>query len=351
MNLVAAASVALGEFRLDVELDIPRDETIAVLGPNGSGKTTLLRVLAGLRPLDAGRVVFGDAVFDDPQTGAFVAPEHRPIGVVFQDYALFPHLDATENVAFGLRAHGVRRGEARTTARSWLHRVGLGDHASARPAELSGGQQQRVALARALAPEPHILLLDEPLAALDASSRSAMRKELRTHLGSFAGVRLLVTHDPIDAHMLADRIVILEHGQICQTGTLSELAARPSSPYVAELAGTNLLTGRLEGSMFIAVSGVRIATAGIQAEGPGFLVIPPSSIALHRDRPSGSPRNTWNLTIVAINAYAGRVRVQLGGALELIAEITPSATADLALQPGQRVWAAVKAVEIHAQPL
>jgi molybdate transport system ATP-binding protein len=199
MSLDARVRCTLGSLELDVELHTAGGETIAILGPNGAGKTTLFRCLAGLLAIDQGLITLDDRVLDDPIAGVFVPANERPMGVVFQDYLLFPSLTAIENVAFGLRARGVPRGEARQRALTWLTRVGLDDHAHLRPGALSGGQAQRVALARALATEPRVLLLDEPLAALGAGAKSDVRRDLRRHLSTFDGARLLVTHDPVDA--------------------------------------------------------------------------------------------------------------------------------------------------------
>src|SRR3954471_7192865 len=174
MTLDARIRVHLGALDLDVELHAEAGETVALLGPNGAGKTTVLRALSGLVPIDAGRIELDGVVLDDGSS-RFVPPERRPVGVVFQDYVLFPHLSALDNVAFGLRAHGVGRAEGRRRASDWLATVGLADHALARPAALSGGQAQRVALARALAVAPRLLVLDEPLAALDQQARVAVR--------------------------------------------------------------------------------------------------------------------------------------------------------------------------------
>jgi len=221
MSLHATIVRQLGSFRLDITLDAEPGETVAVLGPNGSGKSTLFRCLSGLLPIDRGRIELDGTVLDDPATRTFIDPERRPVAVVFQDYLLFPNLSARDNVAFGLRTRKIPRAEARAAAMTWLERVGLADHADHHPAALSGGQAQRVALARALATEPRVLLLDEPLAALDAGTRSTIRRELRQHLATFGGVRLLVTHDPVDAYTLADRVVVLEHGSVLQQGTLA----------------------------------------------------------------------------------------------------------------------------------
>ena len=203
--LAARVGVSLGSLELDVDLTVHDGEVVAVLGPNGAGKTTLLRALAGLVALDRGRIEVDGVVLDEPDTGTFVSVEHRPVGVVFQDYLLFAHLSALENVAFGLRARGTPKTEARRAAMTLLDRFGLADHAHHRPRALSGGQAQRVALARALATGPRLLLLDEPLAALDATTRRDVRRDLRRQLASFGGARILVTHDPVDAYALADQ--------------------------------------------------------------------------------------------------------------------------------------------------
>ncbi len=217
---------------------------MVVLGPNGAGKTTLLRALAGLLPLELGRVELGGVVLDDPAADVFVPTERRSIGMLFQDYLLFPHLTALDNVAFGLRTRGQSRRVARAAAAAWLERVGIGDREHARPRALSGGQAQRVALARALAPDPRLLLLDEPLAALDASSREELREELGAHLASFEGVSLVVTHDPFEAATLADQLVVLEEGRVTQAGPPADVAANPRSRYIEELAMLGLLGGR-----------------------------------------------------------------------------------------------------------
>jgi molybdate transport system ATP-binding protein len=345
MTLDARIVRTLGSFRLDIELTTESGETVAVLGPNGSGKTTLLRCLAGLLPIDDGRIELDGEILDDPTSDRFVVAERRPVAVVFQDYLLFPNLSALENVAFGLRARNVPKSEARARATAWLERVGLADHAHHRPRALSGGQAQRVALARALATEPRLLLLDEPLAALDAGTRGDVRRDLRRHLASFDGVRLLVTHDPVDAYALADRVVILERGTVIQTGSLADVAARPRSPYVADLVGVNLLRGTGDDGAIVTTAGGRIIPAE-PVHGDAFALIQPHSIALYTAMPAGSPRNVWAATIADIDRQADRVRVRLTGEVPLVAEITPAALDDLTLRPGDRVWATVKATEI-----
>ncbi|HKC27504.1 MAG TPA: ATP-binding cassette domain-containing protein, partial [Jatrophihabitans sp.] len=247
MTMAVAGSARLGEFVLDVAVDAVQGEVLAVLGPNGAGKSTLLRLCAGLLGLDGGVIQLGDEVLDDPARGVFRTAQQRHIGVVFQDHRLFPHLRVIDNVAFGARARGIRRQDARGQARRWLERLGIADLARRHPRQLSGGQAQRVALARALASEPRALLLDEPLAALDVQTRAAVQGELREHLGAFEGPAVLVTHDPIEALLLAQRIVVLEHGRVVQAGTPAEITATPRTPYVARLVGMNLFVGAASG--------------------------------------------------------------------------------------------------------
>jgi molybdate transport system ATP-binding protein len=345
MTLDAHIVRTLGTFHLDVELHAEPGEIVAVLGPNGAGKTTVFRCLAGLLPLDDGSIDLDGTRLDDPARDVFVPPERRPVAVVFQDYLLFANLTALENVAFGLRARGMAKQEARTRASEWLDRVGLTAHAGHRPRALSGGQAQRVALARALATEPHLLLLDEPLAALDAGTRGDVRRDLRRHLATFDGVRLLVTHDPVDAYALADRVVILESGRVAQSGTLADVTTRPRSRYIADLIGLNLLTGTGDGDSITTATGARVVPAeGV--EGPVFAVIQPHAVALYLAAPQGSPRNVWSSTVTDIDRRADRVRVRLDGPVPLVAEITPAALEALVLRPGDRIWAAVKATEI-----
>lgn len=213
-SLHVQALVAYPGFSVDVDLAVADGETVALVGPSGAGKTTVLRLVAGLRPADQGTVILDDTVLDDAHRGTFVPPEHRSIGWVPQDHGLFTHLDATANVAFGLRARGMSRSLADAQAREWLDRFGLTARARARPSELSGGEAQRVALARALGTKPRVLLLDEPLSALDAERRASLRTWLAEHLADHAGPRLLVTHDEADAEQLADRTLRIEAGRM-----------------------------------------------------------------------------------------------------------------------------------------
>ena len=346
MNLLAEIGVSVGTFRLECEVAAGGNEIVAVVGPNGAGKTTLLRVLAGLVPLDSGRISLGPTVLDDPAAGIFVVPEDRRVGVVFQDGALFPHLSAVDNVAFGLRARGTSRAVADRTATAWLTRLGLGARTGDRPGTLSGGQAQRVALARALAAEPDMVLLDEPLTGLDAATRDTVRRDLAVHLRSFAGVRLVVTHDAVDALALADRIVVLEAGRVTQSGTAADIVARPRSAYVADLVGTNLYRGHAEAGAVRVDADAVIVTATSGPAGPVYVVVHPRAVSLHRHRPDGTPRNVWPGRVRHLERLADRVRVQVDGALSVVAEVTPAAVEDLGLAEGVEVWAAVKATEV-----
>ena len=348
MSLECDIGLRLGTLDLAVELRVMPGEVLAILGPNGAGKSTVIRALAGLVALDDGRITLDGEVLDDPAHGVFVPAEQRSIGVVFQDYLLFSHLSVLENVAFGLRASGSTKQDARGSASEWLDRMGLQEYAGERPGVLSGGQSQRVALARALATQPGLLLLDEPLAALDVATRATVRSELRRHLDSFGGVRILVTHDPVDAYALADRVAILDAGTVVQIGTIGEVTAHPRSRYVADLVGTNLVTGAVRDGVLVTDSGVSVVIADART-GPSFAVIRPQAIALTREQPAGSSmRNVWRGTINGIDRLGDRVRVGIEGPLPLVAEITADALDTLQLRPGDDVHAAAKATDIEA---
>ncbi|CCH30051.1 ABC transporter ATP-binding protein [Actinosynnema sp. NPDC047251] len=348
MTVAADLRVTRDRFRLELPLTVAPGEVVALLGPNGAGKTTALRALAGLLPLTDGHVRLDDEPWDVPPD-VFVPAERRPIGVVFQDYLLFGHLTVVENVAFGLRARGTPRAEARARAHEWLDRVGLADRAQAKPRALSGGQAQRVALARALATDPGLLLLDEPLAALDASTRLAVRAELGRHLADFPGHTLLVTHDPLDAMVLADRLVIVEDGRPVQDGPPAEVARRPRTDYVATLVGLNLYRGRAAGTAVALADGSTLTVAE-PASGAVHVAFPPSAVSLHPEPPAGSPRNTWRVTVAGVEQHAHTTRVRLDGAPPVLADITTATLADLRVRPGDVLWAALKATEIRTYP-
>ena len=349
-DLEARLGVERDGFVLDLPIEIPAGRTVALLGPNGAGKSTAVASLAGLLPLDRGRVRLGERVLDEPAAGLFVPPEERNIGVVFQDYLLFPHMNVAANIAFGLGGRGLTRTEIDSRVASWAERLDISDLLNRRPADLSGGQAQRVALARALVTDPDLLLLDEPLAALDTSTRNRLRRALSDHLAGFDGPRLLITHDPTEAFLLADEIHLVENGRLTQSGTAEEIRLRPRTRYAADLVGSNLLEGQASRGTVRAGRGT-LSVADSEAEGPVLLSIHPRAVALHLSRPEGSPRNAWASTVTRVEDHGDRVRVGLGEPLELVAEVPPAAVAELSLSPGSAVWVSIKATEIGLEPV
>ena len=349
MSLDASIQLTLGPLDLEMEITIEEGEVVALLGPNGAGKTTLLRAIAGLVPFRSGHVHLDGNVLEDTATNQYVPTERRPIGFVFQDYLLFPHLSVLDNVAFGLRSRGIQRRAASEKAVQWLERVGLESYSRAKPAELSGGQRQRVALARALAPDPRLLLLDEPLAALDVTTRAEVRRDLKHHLASFQGIRLVVTHDPLEAVALADRLIVMETGQLVQTGTPAEVTERPRSQYVADLVGVNLLRGEADRGTVRIPGGPEVAAVSAES-GEVFAMIHPRAIAIHRQRPEGSPRNVWSGRASSIELMGNRVRVRVDGEVPLVAEVTPGALRELDLVEGGEVWLSFKATDVGVYP-
>jgi molybdate transport system ATP-binding protein len=349
VSLDASIQLTLGPLDLEMELTIDEGEVVALLGPNGAGKTSLLRAIAGLVPFKSGHVRLDGKVLEDTATNRYVPTEQRSIGFVFQDYLLFPHLSVLDNVAFGLRSRGMPRGAATDKAVQWLDRVGLKSYLRAKPAELSGGQRQRVALARALAPDPRLLLLDEPLAALDVTTRADVRRDLKRHLESFQGIRLVVTHDPLEAMALADRLIVMEKGRLVQTGTPAEVTERPRSQYVADLVGVNLLRGEADNGAVRIPGGPEVAAAAAES-GEVFAVIHPRAVALHRGRPEGSPRNVWPGRASHIELMGNRIRVRIDGEVPLVAEVTPSALKELDLVEGGEVWLSFKATDVGVYP-
>lgn len=353
-GLDARLVVEHGSFTLDVELRVRPGEVLALLGPNGAGKTTALRALAGLAPLTGGHLRLDGETLEEPARRRRTAAEHRPVGVVFQDYLLFPHLTALENVAFGPRCRGVPRAAARALAAGLLARMGLAGHAGVRPRGLSGGQAQRVALARALATGPRLLLLDEPLAALDAGARLDVRAELRRHLAAFEAVAVLVTHDPLDAMVLADRLLVVESGRRVQEGAPAEVARRPRTDYVARLAGLNLVRGHAEGRALRVAPGLALAGAE-PLQGPAFAAFPPGAVTLHPAPPAaaapGAP--AWPVAVTGLEPHGDRVRVALtasAGAVPLTADLPAVALAELDVAPDARLWASVDPSQVRTYP-
>ncbi len=348
MSLDARVRLSRGAIEVDVTLRAEPGQVIGVLGPNGGGKTTTVLSLAGVLPVAGGHVRVGGQVWDDGRRA--LPPEQRTVGLMLADSLLFPHLTALDNVAYGPRSRGVDRHRARARARDELDRVGLLDRAASRPRELSSGQQSRVALARALATDPSLLLLDEPLAALDPDTRARTRSDLATRLTAYGGITVLVTHDPLDALTLADRLVFVEDGHVTQSGTPAQVLSEPRSPYVATVVGLNLYAGEGDshGHVVTRDGGAVVTTS--PTEGRVWATIPPSAVSLHLHQPEGSPRNTWHLRVASVTVQGQSARVGLVGALPLTAEVTLESVTALGLQVGQQVWAAVKATEVRTYP-
>ena len=330
-------------FAMHLDLAVRPGEVVALLGPNGAGKTTALRALAGLQPLLGGRITLDGQALDG------LPPERRRVALVPQDALLLPHLSARDNVAYGLRARGMPKRAARERAVQWLDRVGLGDRAGARPRELSGGQAQRVALARALVTDPLLLLLDEPLAALDAATRQVVRADLQRHLGDFRGPTVLVTHDALDAMVLADRLVVVEHGCMVQEGRPARVAREPHTDYVARLVGLNLHRGIAAAGVVELDGGGRFVTAD-PAHGAVLVAYAPSAVGLHRRRPEGSARNAWPGRVSGLEQHGTTTRVHLDGAPAVLADVTAAAVAELNIAVGEPLWASVKATEVAVYP-
>ncbi|GIG23731.1 ABC transporter ATP-binding protein [Cellulomonas chitinilytica] len=347
-GLAVDARVTRGTFTLDVAVRVEPGQVVAVLGPNGAGKSTLLSAVAGLTPVSAGRILLDGQVLDDAESGAFLDAPHRPVGFVFQNYRLFPHLSVRDNVAFSPRARGAGRSQSRAAAEQWLDRLGLAELSDRRPSDLSGGQAQRVALARALAGEPTLLLLDEPLSALDARTRLDVQAELRRHLSSFAGPSLVVTHDPLEALLLADRLMVLEDGRVVQEGTPAEVARRPATEYVAKLVGLNLYTGTADGDEVRLDGGGTFVVPDHGEHGAVLVALRPSAVVVSPHRPdTSSVRNTWPATISGLTMLTDRVRIDLDGEPSAVVDVTPAAVAELGLRPGDRVYLSAKATEIE----
>jgi len=353
MTLTVRATVAARG--LDVELTVNTGERVAVLGPNGAGKSTLLAVLAGILRPDTGRATLDDRVLldRDARRAVWVAPQARGVGLMAQDPLLFPHLSALDNVAFGPRAAGQGRRQARAGARRWLAEVGAAELADRRPAQLSGGQAQRVAIARALAAEPRLLLLDEPLAALDVGAASEVRRVLRRVLAGREAV--IVTHDLLDALLLAQRVVVLDQGRVVESGPTSEVIRQPRTPFTARIAGLNMVAGTAEHR------GVRNAS-GELVEGvfrtqtppgePAIAVFSPSVVAVYPEPPHGSPRNALPVTITELEPRDDQVRVRAvtGTGQVLIADVTAPVVGELDLYPGRPTTFAIKATAVTIYP-
>ncbi|RZQ61815.1 sulfate/molybdate ABC transporter ATP-binding protein [Amycolatopsis suaedae] len=347
-GLTARLTLSRGTFTLDVDLSVPAGTVLAVLGPNGAGKSTLLDGLVGLHRPDRGAVVLGGR-------DVTAVPVHsRRIALLAQDAMLFPHLSVLDNVAFAPRSAGLGRATARDRARHWLSEVDAGALADRGPAQLSGGQAQRVAVARALAGEPELLLLDEPLAALDVDAARAVRGLLRRVIRAEDRCTVLVTHDPLDALTLADHVVVLDAGRVVERGPVRDVLAAPRTAFTARIAGLNLVPGTVTGAGLRTGDGqviAGVAAADAVAGQAGVAVFPPSAVAVFPagDPPGGSPRNTVAATVATLEPHGPVIRLRTAGS-GWAADLTPAAVAELGLEPGVPVRLAVKAAAVTVHP-
>lgn len=336
-----------------MDLAVAPGEVVAVLGPNGAGKSTLLGMISGLLRPDEGIVTLGDRILSDAGTGMFVPAHRRQVAMLAQQALLFPHLSVAANVGFGPRSRGAGRAETRETALTWLRAVDAVDLAARKPSELSGGQAQRVAIARALACDPEVLLLDEPMAALDVSATPHVRRLLREILREKQRTALLVTHDLLDALALADIAVVIEDGRVAEQGPVRRVLTAPRSRFGARIAGVNVIGGVVRRTEMLETSWGR-EISGIAEEpvsGRAVAVFSPAAVAVHAEPPHGSPRNVLAVTIASIDVHGHTVRVtgaeNPDGSTGLAADITPAALADLDLMPGQQAYFVVKAQEVR----
>jgi molybdate transport system ATP-binding protein len=357
--LDSAVTLRRPGFTLDVALTAAPGEVVAVLGPNGAGKSTLLDVLAGLVRPHAGHVRVGARTLTDVAARVHVPPHRRGVGLLAQQPLLFPHLSALANVAFGPRAQGVPRAAATARARDLLDAVDAAALADRRPAQLSGGQQQRVALARALAAGPGLLLLDEPLAALDVDAVPALRALLRRTVRAGDRTAVLVTHSALDALVLADRVVVLTAGGVVEEGPVREVLTRPRSPFAARVAGLDLVPGTACDGGLRTDDGLLVAgrPAAVDPGEPAVAVFPPAAVAVFAQHPHGSPRNVVPVRLAAVEPHGDLVRLRAavrdGGPAwvdGLAADVTPAALVDLPVEPGAELWFAVKATEVAIHP-
>jgi molybdate transport system ATP-binding protein len=332
----------LRSFGAAVDLTVEPGETFALVGPSGAGKTTVLRVVAGLLRPRSGRVVLGDAVWLDTAGGVCLEPDRRSVGLVFQEYALFPHLSVEANVRFG----------GRSRAAELMDRFRITHLAAARPGELSGGERQRVALARALSRDPAVLLLDEPMSALDAHTRGSVRAELQELLRDLALPTILVTHDFEDAAALADRVGVIADGRLLQVGTPDELVAAPGDAFVASFTGGNLLHGfarpTREGLTEVVLDGGAVVFSTDPAEGRVGVVVYPWEVSIAHAAAADSALNHVSAPIASLTTIGNRVRVRVG---PLVGEVTSTSAERLGLERGQIVVASFKATGARLVPL
>ncbi len=345
-----AVHAVVAERGVRIDLEVPAGEVTAVVGPNGAGKTSLLQLVAGLVRPSAGTVRIGDREVSG--TGFTVPTHRRRVALLTQRSTLFPHLDVVDNVAFGPRAAGSSVRAARERALTELEAVACAQLARRRPGELSGGEAQRVAIARALATDPDVVLLDEPLAGLDVAVAAEVRHTLAGRLRGRTA--LLVTHEVLDIWTVADRLVVLSQGRIVESGPAGDLLDRPTSPFLARLRGTNLLTGvagdggTLRVAPGVLLRGLVEPQQPLLAGEPALASFAPAAVGVHLDAPGGSPRNVLPVVVAGIEPRGDVARVQLELAGHLVAaDLTAQSVAELGLRPGLQVQAAIKATQVR----
>lgn len=342
---------------VDVELSLDDGDVLAVLGANGAGKSTVLSLIAGLLRPDSGRITLGEDVVTDTDAGVFVRPHARGVAMLAQQALLFPHMSVAANVAYGPRCRGLGRAHARSVAHQWLQTVDAADLSDRRPAQLSGGQAQRVAIARALAAEPQVLLLDEPMAALDVTAAPAVRRVLRSVLRDGGRTAVMVTHDLLDALGVANKVIVIDGGRIVERGSVRDVLTTPRSEFAARIAGVNLISGvvRTPGTLTTAWGTEVVGVGEVEPGSAGVALFHPSAVSVHTDQPHGSPRDVVPVTITELDLIGGSVRVrgaeQPDGGTGLTADVTAGAATDLDLAPGRQVYFAVKAHEVQLLPI
>lgn len=341
----------------DVQLTLEPGQVVAVLGANGAGKSTLLGLIAGLLRPDTGHIELDGHTLVDTARGTWTPPHQRGVVLLAQEALLFPHLSVTANVAFGPRSRGLGTRAAKARATDWLIAVDALELTDRRPAQLSGGQAQRIAIARAMAAEPALLLLDEPMSALDVAVAPALRMLLRSVLRGSGRTALLVTHDILDALSLADRIVVMEGGHVVEDGPTRSVLTQPRSAFAARIAGVNLLGGRADADGLTTRGGMHVqglldpaCTAGAAS----VAVFRPNAVAVHLEPSTGSPRNSFRVTVTELEPRGDVIRVHAVDAADsastLLADVTAAAVADLELLPGLDVHFVVKATEVSVYP-
>lgn len=341
---------------VEFDVSLGAGEVLAVLGPNGVGKSTLLLMIAGLLKPDQGRIELGGTVVTDTNDGTFVPAHARGVAMLSQQAMLFPHMTAEANVAYAPRCKGQSRSAAHRTAKRWLEAVDAAHLAERRPAQLSGGQAQRIAVARALAAEPQLLLLDEPMAALDVTTAPALRRLLREILRDQGRTAIIVTHDLLDALAVADKVIVIDDGKVVESGPVRTVLAAPRSGFAARIAGINLIPGKMsESGTLQTLWGTDVSGIGdLDVGSEGIALFRPAAVAVHLEPPLASPRNVIAVTIAELDVHGTTVRIrgaeQPDGSTGLAADITAASAADLDVEPGQTVYFVVKTQEVQLHP-